>query len=166
MVRLVQPLCRSVEPCEIEQKSPRTNPEQCRLPPGYPKYAGDSFAIGPLVFNPVFCFASGRVDFAPRTSPVRAFFRAPIDVRGLRTFARQFPRAVAASLHVSVARVPTRAVRAGGLFPHSKEQNSNAALYVHCRSFARVRKNGWTCSTVLQIPNLNYYFPPPPCDTS
>jgi len=33
--------------------------------------------------------------------------------------ARQFPRAVASSLHVSDARVPTRAVRAGGLFPHS-----------------------------------------------
>jgi len=33
MVGLVQPLCLSVEPCEIEQKGPRTNTEQCRLPP-------------------------------------------------------------------------------------------------------------------------------------
>src|ERR1039458_7612964 len=33
MVGLVQPLCRSVESCEIEQKGPRTNTEQCRLPP-------------------------------------------------------------------------------------------------------------------------------------
>ena len=33
MVGVVQPLCRSVELCEIEQKSPRTNPEQCRLSP-------------------------------------------------------------------------------------------------------------------------------------
>jgi hypothetical protein len=27
------PLRLSVDPCEIEQKGPRTNPEQCRLPP-------------------------------------------------------------------------------------------------------------------------------------
>src|ERR1035437_6144177 len=33
MVGLVQPLRLSVESCEIEQKSPRTNTEQCRLPP-------------------------------------------------------------------------------------------------------------------------------------
>jgi hypothetical protein len=35
-------------------------------------------------------------------------------VRVLRTFARQFPRAVASSLHVSDARVPARGVRAHG----------------------------------------------------
>lgn len=33
MVGSVQPLCPRVEPCEIEQKGPRTTPEQCRLPP-------------------------------------------------------------------------------------------------------------------------------------
>jgi hypothetical protein len=33
MVGLVQPLSLSVEPCEIEQKSPRTNTERYRLPP-------------------------------------------------------------------------------------------------------------------------------------
>ena len=33
MVGLVQPLRLSVEPCEIEQKGPRTNPEQYRQPP-------------------------------------------------------------------------------------------------------------------------------------
>ena len=33
MVGLVQPLRLSVESCEIEQKGPRTNPEQYRLPP-------------------------------------------------------------------------------------------------------------------------------------
>ena len=34
MVGLVQPLRLSVESCEIEQKGPRTNAEQCRLPQG------------------------------------------------------------------------------------------------------------------------------------
>jgi len=33
MVGSVQPLCLSVESCEIEQKGPRTNAKQCRLPP-------------------------------------------------------------------------------------------------------------------------------------
>ena len=33
MVGLVQPLSLSVELCQIEQKGPRTNTEQCRLPP-------------------------------------------------------------------------------------------------------------------------------------
>jgi hypothetical protein len=33
MVGSVQPLRLSVEPCRIEQKGPRTNTEQCRLPP-------------------------------------------------------------------------------------------------------------------------------------
>jgi hypothetical protein len=33
MVGSVQPLCLSVELCRIEQKGPRTNTEQCRLPP-------------------------------------------------------------------------------------------------------------------------------------
>jgi len=32
MVGLVQPLHLSVEPCEIEQKGPRTNTERYRLP--------------------------------------------------------------------------------------------------------------------------------------
>jgi hypothetical protein len=32
-VRLVQPLHLNVESCEIEQKDPRTNTEQYRLPP-------------------------------------------------------------------------------------------------------------------------------------
>jgi len=71
-------------------------------------------AAGPRVMNPAFHFVSNRVYSAPRTSPVRAFFRAPIDVRGLRTFARQFTCAVAASLHVSDARVPALGVRAHG----------------------------------------------------
>jgi hypothetical protein len=33
MVGSVWPLSLRVELCEIEQKGPRTNPEQCRLPP-------------------------------------------------------------------------------------------------------------------------------------
>ena len=33
MVGAVQPLRLSVEPCRIEQKGPRTNPEQYSLPP-------------------------------------------------------------------------------------------------------------------------------------
>jgi len=64
--------------------------------------------------NPAFQFVSGWIVSASRTSPARAFFHAPIDVRVPRTFARQFPRAVAASLHVSAARVPARGVRAYG----------------------------------------------------
>jgi hypothetical protein len=64
--------------------------------------------------NPAFHFASGWIFSAPHTSPARAFFNASIDVRVPRTFARQFPRAVAASLHVSAARVPARGVRAYG----------------------------------------------------
>ena len=64
--------------------------------------------------NPAFHFASGWIFSAPHTSPARAFFNASIDVRVPRTFARQFPRAVAASLHVSDARVPARGVRAHG----------------------------------------------------
>jgi len=34
MVGLVQRLYLSVEPCEIEQKGPRTNTKQCGLPQG------------------------------------------------------------------------------------------------------------------------------------
>jgi len=72
--------------------------------PGYPKCVWDRLATGPRVLNPAVQFVSGRVYSAPRTSPARAFFHAPIDVRGPRTFA--------SSLHVSDARVSARAVRA------------------------------------------------------
>jgi hypothetical protein len=105
------PECRAVR-----DRTERPQDEHGAMPPApvYPKCVYGHSATGPRVLNPVFRFASGRVDFAPRTSPVRAFFRAPIDVRGLRTFARQFPRAVAASLRISAARVPARGVRAHG----------------------------------------------------
>jgi hypothetical protein len=44
MVGSVWPLSLRVESCKIEQKGPRTNPEQCRLPPAilfYPTPACD-----------------------------------------------------------------------------------------------------------------------------
>jgi len=33
MVESIWPLCLSVKPCQIEQKSPRTNTEHCHLSP-------------------------------------------------------------------------------------------------------------------------------------
>ena len=71
-----------------------------------------------------------RLDFFPRRARLLyvAFFSAQIDVYGLRTFARQFPRAVASSLHVSDARVSARAVRAD-CSRTAKYGNFCAALY-------------------------------------
>ena len=105
------PECRAVQD---RTERPQDEPGAMQPAPVYPKCVYGHFATGPRVINPAFHFVSNRVYSAPRTSPVRAFFCAPIDVRGLRTFARQFPRAVAASLHVSAARVPARGVRAHG----------------------------------------------------
>jgi hypothetical protein len=105
------PECRVVRD---RTERPQDEHEAMRPAPVYPKCVYGHSATGPRVMNPAFHFISGRVYSAPRTSPARAFFRASIDVRVPRTFARQFPRAVASSLHVSDARVPARAVRAHG----------------------------------------------------
>jgi len=98
----------------MRDRTERPQDEHEAMPPApvYPKCAYGHSATGPRVINPAFDFASGRVYSAPRTSPARAFFRVSIDVHVPRTFARQFPRSVAASLHVSAARVPARGVRA------------------------------------------------------
>jgi len=62
MVGLVQPLCRSVEPCEIEQKGPRTKPGANAACPRLSKNASTVIpATGPRVMNPAFHFVSGRV---------------------------------------------------------------------------------------------------------
>ena len=104
------PECRAVrDRTEKPQDEPGTMP----LAPVYPKCVYGHSATGPRVMNPAFHFISGRVYSAPRTSPARAFFRASIDVRVPRLFARQFPRAVVASQHVSAARVHVLGVRAG-----------------------------------------------------
>ena len=103
--------------CRVVRDRTEKPPDELgAMPPApvYPKCVYGYSATGTRVMNPAFHFVSNRVYSAPRTSPARAFLCAPIDVRGLRTFARQFPRAVAASLHVSAARVPARGVRAHG----------------------------------------------------
>ena len=82
------PECRVVRD---RTERPQDEHEAMRPAPVYPKCVYGHSATGPRVMNPAFHFISGRVYSAPRTSPARAFFRASIDVRVPRTFARQFP---------------------------------------------------------------------------
>jgi hypothetical protein len=82
------PECRVVRD---RTERPQDEHEAMLPAPVYPKCVYGHSATGTRVMNPAFHFVSNRVYSAPRTSPARAFFRAPIDVRGLRTFARQFP---------------------------------------------------------------------------
>ena len=82
------PECRAVRD---RTERPQDEPGAMPPAPGYPKCVWDRLATGPRVMNPAVHFVSGRVYSAPRTSPARAFFRASIDVRVPRTFARQFP---------------------------------------------------------------------------
>ena len=70
---------------------PQDEPGAMSPAPVYPKCVYGHSATGPRVMNPAFQFVSCRVFSAPRTSPAHAFFRASIDVRVPRTFARQFP---------------------------------------------------------------------------
>ena len=58
------PECRVVRD---RTEKPQDEHEAMPPAPGYPKYAGDSFAIGPRVLNPAFHFASGRVFSAPQS---------------------------------------------------------------------------------------------------
>jgi len=132
------PECRAVR-----DRTERPQDEPGAMPPApvYPKCAYGHSATGTRVLNPAFHFVSGCVCSAPRTSPARAFFRASIDVRVPRTFARQFP-ARSCIFSARIGCTCARTYRTCGLFPHSEERNSRAAPYVHCRSFTRVHQNG------------------------
>jgi len=111
------PECRVVRD---RTERPQDEHGAMRPAPVYPKCAYGHSATGPRVMNTAFHFVSGRVFSAPRTSPARAFFRAPIDVRGLRTFARQFPRGCLFSARIGCTCARTWGTC--GLFPHSEEQ--------------------------------------------
>jgi hypothetical protein len=105
------PECRAVR-----DRTERPQDEHGAMPPapGYPKCVWDRLATGPRVMNPAVQFVSGRVYSAPRTSPARAFFARQSMYVCRARLRDNSPRAVAASLHVSDARVPARGVRAHG----------------------------------------------------
>jgi len=67
----------------VRDRTERPQDEHGAMPPApvYPKCVYGHSATGPRVMNPAFHFVSNRVYSAPRTSPARAFFCAPIDVR-------------------------------------------------------------------------------------
>jgi hypothetical protein len=106
----------------VRDRTERPQDEHGAMPPApvYPKCVYGHSATEPRVMNPAFHFVSGRVFSAPRTSPARAFFRASIDVRVPRTFVRQFPRAVVASLHVCMYVGYVRTVRIRVGLSHSR----------------------------------------------
>jgi hypothetical protein len=107
MVGLVQPLRLSVEPCEIEQKGPRTNTEQCRLPPsiqnastvilppptGYE--SGVSFRFGPRFFRAAHVSCTCIFSRVNRCT-CAAHVCATIPARGCRFSARVHVRGVRA----------------------------------------------------------------------